>query len=270
MTDKAKATVEATAKRFTSNTELKEPVKENSNMSDSSASKDLKDLKDCLQCNMITRMDCSQQDKNETNSLDNENETKKTEGFVCPSCMTTFQTSEFLESHFEGVHGNVCPVCMLGFNSPEKLQEHYDAEHVVLKENQFRKIIGQLTKRERTTSRTSTNSIDKPRNLQDDVELEGNFCPLCMDQFDKPEDLSVHYETVHCSETETIREKILSSQFVKTIKMMKLKDSKTSAGSAENIEHQLTEDESFLYRNQISALEESKALLLAEVIILRK
>jgi len=220
--------------------------------------------------------------EDDPNIASDESVTMEAQGFVCPTCMTTFQSSEYLKSHFEGVHGNVCPVCMVGFNGQEKLEEHYEAEHgnmkTNFKENQFRKILGQLTKRERTSSRNSTNSIESPEygrfpEYSDSLntEIEGNFCPICMKQFDCPEDLGEHYERDHVSENETLKEKILSSQFVKTMKMMKLKERLTFAGSTDQIETKpTTEDESFLYKNQIAALEESKVLLVSEVVMLRK
>ena len=261
MTTKAKATVESTAKRLTSTLEAKDIDTTETDLQQDT------DLSDKVEEGKETYV--------EVCAINDAYKVIETQGFVCPTCMTTFQSSEYLESHFQGVHGNICPVCMVGFNGIAKLQEHYEAEHEavkpILKENQLQKLFGQITKRERTSSRISTDSNEIPASISENGEIEGNFCPVCMKQFDNPEDLGKHYETDHLNEKETLREKILASQFMKTMKSIKLKEKISLIGSSEQVEPEISvEDESFLYKNQIAALEESKALLVSEVVMLRK
>ena len=261
MTTKAKATVESTAKRLTSTLEAKDIDTTETDLQQDT------DLSDKVEEGKETDV--------EVGAINDAYKVIETQGFVCPTCMTTFQSSEYLESHFQGVHGNICPVCMVGFNGIAKLQEHYEAEHEavkpILKENQLQKLFGQITKRERTSSRISTDSNEIPASISENGEIEGNFCPVCMKQFDNPEDLGKHYETDHLNEKETLREKILASQFMKTMKSIKLKEKISLIGSSEQVEPEISvEDESFLYKNQIAALEESKALLVSEVVMLRK
>uniref|UniRef100_A0A6A7G0K5 Early endosome antigen 1-like n=1 Tax=Hirondellea gigas TaxID=1518452 RepID=A0A6A7G0K5_9CRUS len=61
-------------------------------------------------------------------------DTGTVEGFVCPSCYTTFQDADKLQAHYEREHldpasNYVCPVCKLRLTSQQQLETHYSQDH---------------------------------------------------------------------------------------------------------------------------------------------
>lgn len=90
---------------------------------------------------------------------------------------------------------------------------------------------------------------------------EGFICPLCIGSFTSPEALQNHYESSHSGGEADLAK--TSPSLDKRFGSLNLVNNFTQGATNE-------EDESQIYKNQVSALEEAKALLTSEVVSLRQ
>lgn len=160
------------------------------------------------------------------------------QSFVCPTCMMSFHSPEFLQSHFEGVHdiqeGGGVTAATPGLSSGKT------------NIGNIGKLMGKIKKSDMFPIRKKTDSeSDKSERSQ---TLSGSG--------------------------ETLKDKILANQIVKSVKesakLINILEKKEIAKEdTVDVVPGQEEDETLLYKNQIAALEESKELLISEVYLLK-
>lgn len=142
-------------------------------------------------------------------------------------------------AHGEAVEGFLCPTCYMSFSTPELLQLHYEETH---------------------------------------IEPAANYlCPVCKARLNTQQELEQHYSTIHGMKDtsghslEALREELTELSTNLREERWYSEELKKEVERLQEAFKKKDENEgNFIHKSQLDAVEESKALLTSEVVLLRK